>query len=57
MAVHKCARFSNDPKLAHEHAVLKIWKYLLVTKDRGIKFKPDKDKGFECYMDADFAGA
>ena len=57
MAVHQCARFSNDPKLAHERAVLKIGKYLLATKDRGIKFKPDSSKGIECFVDADFAGA
>ena len=57
MAVHQCARFCNDPRLAHERAVMKIGKYLLATKDRGIKFTPDSSKGIECYADADFAGA
>ena len=57
MAVHQCARFCNDPRLAHERAVIKIGKYLLATKDKGIKFTPNSSKGIECYADADFAGA
>ena len=57
MVVHQCVRCSKYPKLAHEQAVSKIGKYLLATKDRGIKFKPDSSKGIECYVDADFAGA
>ena len=57
MAVHQCARFSTDPRLSHERAVLKIGKYLLATKDRGIKFTPDPSRGIECFADADFAGS
>ena len=57
MAVHQCARFNNDPKITHERATLRIGKYLLGTKDRGIHFTPDISKGIECYVDADFAGA
>ena len=36
MAVHQCARFSQDPKLLHERAVKLIGRYLLGTKDKGI---------------------
>ena len=57
MAVHQCARFSVDPKLTHERAVMRIGKYLLETRDRGIRFKPDKSRGVECFVDADFAGS
>ena len=57
MAVHQCARFSVDPRLTHERAVMRIGKYLLETRDRGIRFKPDKSKGVECFVDADFAGS
>ena len=57
MAVHQCARFSVDPKLTHERAVLRIGKYLLGTRDKGIKFIPDKNRGVECFVDADFAGS
>ena len=57
MAVHQCARFFIDPKITHERAIMRIRKYLLATKERGIKFTPNKHKGFECYVDADFAGS
>ena len=56
MAVHQNARFCNEPMLSHEKAVLRIGKYLLGTRTRGIVYKPDKSKGLECYVDADFAG-
>ena len=41
MAVHQCARFSNDPKITHERAVMRIGKYLRGTKDRGVHFIPN----------------
>lgn len=55
-AVHQCARFCENPKRSHEKAVHRIIKYLISTKDKGLKFIPDKSKGIECYVDADFAG-
>ena len=55
MAVHQCARFNNNPKLSHERAIKRIVRYLLDTKDQGLIYKPDKSKGLECYVDADFA--
>ena len=56
MAVHQAARFCTNPKLSHERAVSRIGKYLLGTKDKGIIMKPDRSKGLECFVDADFAG-
>ena len=56
MAVHQTARFCNDPKLSHEKAIMRLGRYLLDTRKRGIIYKPDKSKGLECYVDADFAG-
>ena len=56
IAVHQCALFSNDPRTTHERAFIRIGKYLLGTKDRGVKFTPDINRGTECYVDADFAG-
>ena len=56
MAVHQCARFSAMPKLSHERAVKTIGRYLLGTKDRGVVYRPDKSKGIDCFVDADFAG-
>lgn len=55
-AVHQCARFCNAPKLSHERAVHRIVRYLTTTRDKGMIFKPDKDKGIICHVDADFAG-
>ena len=57
MAVHQCARFCIDPKITHERAVMIIGKYLLLTKNKGLWFIPNKSKGIECFVDADFAGS
>ena len=54
--VHQTARFANDPKISHERAIKRIGRYLKGTKNKGIILKPDKKKGIECYVDADFAG-
>ena len=56
MATHQCARFCEDPKAIHEVGVRHIGKYLLSTKDRGMVFKFNKNKGLECFVDAEFAG-
>ena len=56
LATHQCARFCNEPKNSHEVAVKRIIRYLKQTKNEGIIMKPDKNKAFECYVDADFAG-
>jgi hypothetical protein len=56
MATHQTARFCIDPKLSHEQAIMRIGRYLLGTKSRGIIYEPDPMKGLECYVDADFAG-
>ena len=57
MAVHQCARFNNDPRLSYEVAVKRIGRYLQGTSTKGVLFKPDKTKGIECFVDADFAGS
>jgi hypothetical protein len=35
---------------------MRIGRYLLGTRTRGIIYEPDSSKGLECYVDADFAG-
>ena len=57
MAVQQCARFSNNPTREHEEAVKRICRYLLRTKNKGLVMKPDKRRGLECYVDADWAGS
>ena len=56
MAVHQAARFCINPMLSHERAVIRIGRYLRGTMDKGIIICPNKSKGLECYVDADFAG-
>jgi hypothetical protein len=56
MAVHQTARFSNQPMLSHEKAIIRIGQYLLDTCSHAIVYKPDTTKGLECYVDTDFAG-
>ena len=55
MATNQCARFNANPKLCHKRVVKRICKYLINTKDKGIIFRPDKKKGLEFHVDADFS--
>lgn len=57
MAVRQCARFNSDPRMSHENAAKRIDRYLKDTCTKGIILKPDKNRGIECYVDADYAGS
>ena len=57
MATQQCARFCNNSSKEYEEAVKRIGRYLLKTRDKGILMQPDKTKGLECYVDADWAGS
>jgi hypothetical protein len=54
-AVHKCARFCQDPKVEHTKAFKLSVRYLKGTHDKGIICCPSTES-FNCYCDADFAG-
>jgi hypothetical protein len=41
---------------SHEQAVMRIGRYLLSTRDKGMICKPDSSKGLKVYVHADFAG-
>ena len=56
MAVHQTARFSNEPMLSHEKAIMRLGRYLLDMWKSGITYKPNRLKGLKCYVHADFAG-
>ena len=56
-AVHQCARFSQDPKASHEHAVLRIVQYLKCTQHMGLIMTPTSTRSVDCYCDSDFAGS
>jgi hypothetical protein len=55
-AIHQIAKYSSDPRMSHGEAVLYLIRYLKKTCELGLHFKPDLNKGFECYCDADFLG-
>ncbi|KAL7447684.1 hypothetical protein ACHAXS_000067, partial [Conticribra weissflogii] len=56
-AVHQLARYSADPSEDHGKAVEWLAMYLNHTKTLGVIFRVNPKAGFECYADADFAGA
>ncbi len=41
MAVHQCAHFSVNPMHSHEQAVMRIGRYLLFSKEKGMIYTPD----------------
>jgi hypothetical protein len=55
-ATHQIAKYLSDPRQSHGKAILYLICYLKKTHDLGLRFKPDSNKGFECYCDADFSG-
>ena len=55
-AVHQVARFSQEHRLPHDRSIRHVGKYLLGTADKGLIYNPDKNRGLECFVDADFAG-
>jgi hypothetical protein len=54
-AVHQCARFSHAPRLSHEKAIKRICRYLKGTRTEGLIYRPQNDRGLECFPDANFA--
>ena len=54
--VHQCARYAIDPKEEHGKAIRWIIKYLLGTRTKGTIMTPNRRKGLEVYVDADYAG-
>jgi hypothetical protein len=56
MATHQCARFSINPMHSHKQAFMRIGRYPLSTKEKGMIYKPDSSKGIEVYVNADFVG-
>ena len=53
---HQCARFTTCPKEEHAQAIRWLARYLKGTRKKGTILRPDKSKGLEVYVDADFAG-
>ncbi len=55
-ATHQLAKYSSNPREPHGEVILYLVCYLKKTRDLGMLFKPNGDKGLECYCDADFSG-
>ncbi len=55
-AMHQVAKYLSNPRTSHGEAVLYLICYLKKTRELGLRFKPDPNKGFECYCDTDFSG-
>ena len=55
-SVHQCARFSADPSIEHGAAIKWIGRYLKGTSQHGTIMKPNKHRGLEVHVDADFVG-
>jgi hypothetical protein len=53
---HQCARFTEEPKESHAKALKWLARYLRTTRDKGLILKPQKNRGLEVYVDADFSG-
>ena len=56
-ATSQAARYMSSPKQPHYNLVVRIARYLLGTKDKGMIIKPNlDDPSFKIYVDASFAG-
>ena len=55
-ATHQIAKYSTYPRMPHGEAIIYLVRYLMRSRDVGIRFSPNPSKGFECYCDADFSG-
>ena len=56
MATHQKVRLFINPKFSHKRDIHRIGRYFKGTENKGVIFKPDSDKGLECYVDTYFAG-
>ena len=55
-ATHMIAKYSHDPRKEHGLAIIHLVMYLKGTRHIGLRLSPDRSKGFENYVDADFSG-
>jgi len=44
-AIHQIAKYSFDPRLPHGDAIIYLIRYLMMTRDVGIRFSPNPSKG------------
>ncbi len=56
-ATHQLAKYSLGPCKPHGEAALYLVQYLKKSCNIRIHFRPNPEKGFKCYCDANFSGA
>ena len=54
--VHQCARFSTDPRKDPVNSLRWLGKYLKDNINEGTTLHPEKGRGLEVWVDAEFAG-
>ena len=55
-ATHQIAKYSSESRVQHGEAIIYLVRYLMRSRDVGIRFSPNSSKGFECYCDTNFTG-
>ena len=48
-ATHQIAKYSSDPRMPHGKAIIYLIRYLMRSRNVGIRFSPNPSKGFECF--------
>ncbi len=49
-AVHQLAKYSSNPREPHGEALMYLIRYLKLTRDIGLRFSPNSNRGFDCYL-------
>nr|GEU70062.1 retrovirus-related Pol polyprotein from transposon TNT 1-94 [Tanacetum cinerariifolium] len=55
-AICMCARYQDRPTKKHLHAVIRIFRYLRGTVNRGLRYLKDSLTAFTAFVDTDHAG-
>ncbi|KAL7583294.1 uncharacterized mitochondrial protein AtMg00810-like [Lactuca sativa] len=55
-ATYLCTRYQADPKVSHQTAVKKIFRYLKETKALGLWYPTGNDFSLQAFTNADHAG-
>ena len=54
--MHRCDRFTHNPRKSNSEALKRICIYLVGTKGKGLTFDPNSDMNLDCSVDADISG-
>ena len=57
IVMHQVTRFSSDPKLSYDKAVMRLRQYLRATISYRMFYQLDAKRGLELFVDTDFVGS